>query len=109
MKTLTNTVSAQYFATLGIPIVHGHGFLDGDIPGKVEFRRSWSRTRLPIPSGRHRIHLAELSRIRMEIRLRSSVLQRMSNRSASGCWTAHPCTASGPTSIRRRHLDPILW
>jgi predicted permease len=34
MKTLTNTVSAQYFATLGIPIVHGHGFLDGDVPRK---------------------------------------------------------------------------
>ena len=34
MKALTSTVSAKFFATLGIPIVHGHGFVDGDIPRK---------------------------------------------------------------------------
>jgi predicted permease len=34
LKALTNTVSAEFFDTLGIPIVHGHAFREGDVPRK---------------------------------------------------------------------------
>src|SRR5262249_16383424 len=34
LKAFTSTVSAKFFDTLGIPIVRGHGFVEGDIPRK---------------------------------------------------------------------------